>query len=81
VRTKLFAHTNKQVRHTHIRNTVYLMSKNLNSSTKIKQHMISTLKNHNTSYSTIHRISKKQKYNYKNLEYINSKIIIYFYNK
>lgn len=29
----------------HIRSIMYLMSKNLNSSTKIKQHMISTLEN------------------------------------
>lgn len=32
------------------RSITYLMSKNLNSSTKIKQHMISTLKNHDSYY-------------------------------
>lgn len=37
------------------------MSKNLNSSTKIKQHMISTLKNHNTVLKQLYSEYQKHK--------------------
>lgn len=42
-----------------IRSITYLMSKNLNSSTKIKQHMITTLKNCNTYYSNNYTVNIK----------------------
>lgn len=43
----------------YIRSITYLMSKNLNSSIKIKQHMISTFKKINTYYPNNYTVNIK----------------------